>query len=381
MSPTLPIELDIITWPVEEINEKQFKKMIHKRTGEVAGIFEDNQIQASKNIKGIQKQQKITYDRKIRMMTYKTGDMVLEYRSDLQNHQVLGNDSYILRTNRGEVLNSRPVHGNRLKSYKQRFTKESSQITKRISANLRRNLSYHRQYWCIFGNRKYATDIHETNGQRMNAYRKLGDYLQDAQLGKNFSLWCGVGTTQKSLPTNTPKRTTSLPTSSQSNKPKTRTLQLILQTTTPVHRTKHHITRSKTIQKHEKRKFMAQTLPTTRQKLYSPRKNSYFRCSFEVKTLRQKRAIKTKSPVRPQAYPHEDYFHKKTSSSPFTPFVKNFRNVMSNWIYKLPKSEFERFLQLCKTMSTQLIENLLEIGVESQELPFERGNVCGEVNW
>ena len=61
-------------------------------------------------------------------MTYKIGDMVLEYRSDLQNvhgdkfqdkwsgpffiHRVLGNGSYILRTNSGEVLNSRPVHGN-----------------------------------------------------------------------------------------------------------------------------------------------------------------------------------------------------------------------------------------------------------------------------
>jgi hypothetical protein len=135
-APTLPIELDIITWPVEEINEKQFKEMIHKRTGEVAGIFEDNRINASKNIKDAQKRQKITHDRKIRTMTYKIGDMVLEYRSDLQNvhgdkfrdkwsgpffiHRVLGNGSYILRTNSGEVLNSRPVHGNRLKSYKQR---------------------------------------------------------------------------------------------------------------------------------------------------------------------------------------------------------------------------------------------------------------------
>jgi hypothetical protein len=102
----------------------------------VAGIFEDNRINASKNIKDAQKRQKITHDRKIRTMTYKIDDMVLEYRSDLQNvhgdkfrdkwsgpffiHRVLGNGSYILRTNSGEVLNSRPVHGNRLKSYKQR---------------------------------------------------------------------------------------------------------------------------------------------------------------------------------------------------------------------------------------------------------------------
>jgi hypothetical protein len=133
---TLPIELDIVTWPVEEINEEQDEEMIYKRIGEVAGIFEDNKIKASKNIKDAQKRQKTTHDRKIRTITYKTGDMVLEYRSDLQNvhgdkfrskwtgpffiHRVLGNGSYILRTNSGEVLNNRPVHGNRLKSYKQR---------------------------------------------------------------------------------------------------------------------------------------------------------------------------------------------------------------------------------------------------------------------
>ncbi|RHZ88368.1 hypothetical protein Glove_23g131 [Diversispora epigaea] len=34
--------------------------------------------------------------------------------------------------------------------------------------------------------------------------------------------------------------------------------------------------------------------------------------------------------------------------------------------------------ELCKTMGTQLMEDLLEIGVGLQELPFERGNVCGE---
>ncbi|RHZ80099.1 hypothetical protein Glove_139g323 [Diversispora epigaea] len=61
-----------------------------------------------------------------------------------------------------------------------------------------------------------------------------------------------------------------------------------------------------------------------------------------------------------------------------TPYARNFRNVTPDWIYKLPKSEFERFLQLCETMGTQLMEDLLEIGVGSQELPFEGGNVCGE---
>ncbi|RHZ57337.1 hypothetical protein Glove_390g20 [Diversispora epigaea] len=59
---------------------------------------------------------------------------------------------------------------------------------------------------------------------------------------KNFSLWCGVGTTQRSPPTNSPKGTTSLPTSSQSNKPKTHTLQLIITNYhfRPSNQTSHH---------------------------------------------------------------------------------------------------------------------------------------------
>ena len=56
-------------------------------------------------------------------------------------------------------------------------------------------------------------------------------------------------------------------------------------------------------------------------------------------------------------------------------------NVTSDWIYKLPKSEFKRFLQLCKTMGAQLIEDLLETDAGSQELPIEGGNVCGVAEW
>lgn len=64
-----------------------------------------------------------------------------------------------------------------------------------------------------------------------------------------------------------------------------------------------------------------------------------------------------------------------------TPYARSFRNVTPDWIYKLPKCEFERFLQLCKTMGAQLIEDLLEMDVGSQELPLEGGNVCGGTNW
>jgi hypothetical protein len=64
-----------------------------------------------------------------------------------------------------------------------------------------------------------------------------------------------------------------------------------------------------------------------------------------------------------------------------TPYARSFRNVTPDWIYKLPKSEFERFLQLCKTMGAQLMEDLLEVDTGSQELPIEGGNVCGVAEW
>jgi len=135
-APTLPIELDVVTWPAMEISEEQFEDLVNRRVSEVIGTFADKKIKAAGNIKNAQARQKRVHDRKVRIMTYKIDDMVLEYRSDLQNvhgdkfrnkwtgphfiHRVLGNGSYILRTTSGEIRNNRPVHGNRLKSYKQR---------------------------------------------------------------------------------------------------------------------------------------------------------------------------------------------------------------------------------------------------------------------
>ncbi|CAG8814167.1 22068_t:CDS:2, partial [Dentiscutata erythropus] len=42
------------------------------------------------------------------------------------------------------------------------------------------------------------------------------------------------------------------------------------------------------------------------------------------------------------------------------PYARSFQNVMSDWIYKLPKSEFKRFQRLGKTIGAQLIKDLLE---------------------
>ena len=130
---------------------------------------------------------------------------------------------------------------------------------------------------------RIATDIHGTNGQRMSAYKRLGDYLQDAHSK------CTVTTLKREL--------------------------------------------------HERSHQNGARI---------------YQIATRVRSLFQEIG---------------------------TPYARSFRNVMPDWIYKLPKSEFERFLQLCKTMGAQLIEDLLEIDARSQELPIEGGNVCGVAEW
>ena len=130
---------------------------------------------------------------------------------------------------------------------------------------------------------RIVTDVHGTNGQRMSAYKRLGDYLQDAQVG------CTVTALKRELHD----------------------------------RSHQNVAR-------------------------------IYQIATRVRSLFQEIGM---------------------------PYARSFRNVTPDWIYKLPKSEFERFLQLCKTMGAQLIEDLLEIDVGSQELPIEGGNVCGVAEW
>jgi hypothetical protein len=130
---------------------------------------------------------------------------------------------------------------------------------------------------------RIVTDIHGTNGQRMNAYKKLGDYLLDAQLRSTVTVL--------------------------------------------------------------KRKLHEQSQQNGAR---------IYQIATRVRLLFQEIG---------------------------TPYARSFRNVTPDWIYKLTKPEFERFLQLCKTMGAQLMEDLLEIDEGSQELPIEGGNVCGGTNW
>ena len=54
---------------------------------------------------------------------------------------------------------------------------------------------------------------------------------------------------------------------------------------------------------------------------------------------------------------------------------KNLQLVTPDWIYKLPKQEYERLLNMCGEMHLQLMNDLWGMGVGSRELPLEGGNV------
>jgi len=54
---------------------------------------------------------------------------------------------------------------------------------------------------------------------------------------------------------------------------------------------------------------------------------------------------------------------------------KNFQLITPDWIYKLPKQEYERLLRMCSEMYLQLESDLWGVSVGSQELPHEGGNV------
>ena len=54
---------------------------------------------------------------------------------------------------------------------------------------------------------------------------------------------------------------------------------------------------------------------------------------------------------------------------------KNLQLVTPDWIYKLPKQEYERLLKMCGEMHLQLMNDIWCMSVGSQELPLEGGNV------
>lgn len=130
---TLPVELEIETYPEEELTDDNFLDCLKRRTGSLIGTLVDAKIMAKENIRHSQELMKARHDRKVKHNGFKEEDLVLEYRSQDQHlhgdkfrsqwngpyriGKVLGHGAYILKTMEGHLLHNRPVHGNRLKQY------------------------------------------------------------------------------------------------------------------------------------------------------------------------------------------------------------------------------------------------------------------------
>jgi hypothetical protein len=54
---------------------------------------------------------------------------------------------------------------------------------------------------------------------------------------------------------------------------------------------------------------------------------------------------------------------------------KDLQLITPDWIYKLPKQEYERLLKMCGEMHLQMMSDLWGMDIGSQELPLEGGNV------
>src|SRR6185436_7447617 len=56
---------------------------------------------------------------------------------------------------------------------------------------------------------------------------------------------------------------------------------------------------------------------------------------------------------------------------------KDLHSVTPDWLYRLPRQDYERLVQMCGKVNSRMIQNYLNNDVGLQELPFEGGNVCG----
>jgi hypothetical protein len=132
---TMPTDIEQ-AYPEEEINEENFQDTLMRRINDLIGMTIEARLCSKENIEKSQEYQQKHHNTRIRPVTYKKGDLVLEYRSWRQNvhgdkfapkwngpyriSQPLGSGAYILSTMEGQIIKDRPVHGDRLKLYHQR---------------------------------------------------------------------------------------------------------------------------------------------------------------------------------------------------------------------------------------------------------------------
>jgi hypothetical protein len=128
----LPIELNIVTYPFEILNESQHEASVFRRIESIIGNLAEQRIQTVARVTKSQIYQKERHDKKFKIESYEIGDKVLLFHSQLDKslsgkleekwlgpyyiHNTMGNGTYKLRTLEGKVL-KRSAHGNRLKFY------------------------------------------------------------------------------------------------------------------------------------------------------------------------------------------------------------------------------------------------------------------------
>jgi hypothetical protein len=124
---TLPIELEIETYPTEEIKEQDFERLYFNRLEQIMGELKDSQQQAQTNIEISQQKQVKQHEKKLVDHQYHIGDKVLlknfrvkklapKWHGPYYIHDIKQNGTYKLRTLDGHVR-KKLVHADQIIPY------------------------------------------------------------------------------------------------------------------------------------------------------------------------------------------------------------------------------------------------------------------------
>ena len=124
---TLPIELEILTYPPEVKLEISLEEACFQRIAQLTSRLVDDRQQARKNITKAQEKQKERHEERIKPHTYKIGDQVLlrnfrakkleaKWQGPYHIHDVRPNGVFKLRTMDGKVR-KKTVHADQLRPY------------------------------------------------------------------------------------------------------------------------------------------------------------------------------------------------------------------------------------------------------------------------
>lgn len=137
---TLPVEMLVETYPIEDFGEDQFQSIVVARTLKLTHDLFEARIKARENIRKTQLYQKWHHDQQHPLQTYEVGEKVLKYNAKLAAKiggkleekwsgpfricEALGNGTYKLQTiGFPEKVQDKVVHGSQLKRYIEREDK------------------------------------------------------------------------------------------------------------------------------------------------------------------------------------------------------------------------------------------------------------------